>query len=72
MNMYFETYDEALAAAIKQSIGKLVDTKLYVKYDLHGPFEGNSLTGGYKIGFTPDATTDAYVYNGEVKLGKTT
>lgn len=66
--MYFNTYDAALSAAIKQSKGQLGDTKLYVK-------EAGAITIDpishintvqYKIGFTPDNPNDAYIYNGLV------
>lgn len=65
--MYFETYQEALDAAIKQSNGKLMDTKLFIKeagivFQKDMPSQVQ-----YKLGFTPDNVSDACVYNGEIR-----
>lgn len=67
--MYFDTYDAALSAAIKQSKGQLGDIKLYVKAQLlHvGSIWNQRYIDKYKIGFTPDNPDDAYIYNGQVK-----
>lgn len=65
--MYFDSYEECLRAAIKQSKGQLGDTKLYVKEE--APIYrhvANEWQERYKIGFTPDNPDDAYVYNGLV------
>lgn len=51
----FQSYQEAFDAAIKQSKGMLMDTKLYVKHN----------GASYRVGFTPDDKEDGYIYNGE-------
>lgn len=59
--MGFDSYEEALRSALKQSRSMLTDVKLYIK-----------LSGDkYRIGFTPDNSDDSYIYNGEVKNDKT-
>jgi hypothetical protein len=69
--MYFDTYDAALSAAIKQSKGQLGDTKLYIKkaYLLNTSGSTGMVRSDntWKIGFTPDNPDDAYIYNGQVK-----
>lgn len=61
---YFDTYHEALSAAIKQSKGQLGDCKLYIKL-ANLPGDGGD-TNWYKIGFTPDDADDSYIYNGRI------
>lgn len=64
--MYFDTYDTALSAAIKQSKGQLTDCKLYIKAEVVCQRLNDAGTMKYKIGFTPDNPDDAYIYNGRV------
>lgn len=65
--MYFDSYEEAHRAAIKQSKGNLTDCKLYIKVINNPIGRAVEVPVKYKVGFTPDNADDAYIYNGEVK-----